>query len=156
MPSKLRQSDGTFVSAEAYSNATVQINSATIPTTAGALDTYITAPVSGSLTLAQVTPLTALAAHDTNYVTFSITNLGPAGAGSAVMLATTPAGVNTTKITGGAALAVNTAHVLTPSATAANLLVVKGDRLKITATGAGTLAGTVTVPTYMLTFNRTS
>lgn len=153
MPSKLRQSDGTFITAEALSNETVQINSATIPTSAGATDTYVTAPVTGSLTLAQVTSLTALATSDTNYITFTVTNITNS---NAVMLATTPAGVNTTKATGGAALAVNTVHPLTPSATATAVLVTKGDRLKITATGAGTLAGTVTVPTYMLTFNRTS
>lgn len=163
MPSKLRLPDGTFVQAADLSTgeaeaalATAQVNSITIPTAAGATDTYLSAPFAGSLSAVQVTPLTALAAHDTNYVAWTITNLGQDNTGTNAMLATSPTGVNTTKVTGGTALAVNTAHALTVHGTAANLVVAKGDRLKITATGNGTLANTVTVPTYLLTFTRTS
>lgn len=154
MPSKLRQPNGTFVSTTSFADEVVQIQSATIPTATGATDVYITSPVTGSLVALQLTPLVALAAHDTNYVAFTATNLGLDGTGTTVMLATAPAGVNTTKITGGTALAVNTQRVLTPHGTAANVAVVKGQRIKITATGNGTLANTVTVPTYAATFRR--
>ena len=154
MPSKLRLADGTFVSAENNAEVPVQATSATIPTTAGATDVYVTAPVDGELSAAQVTPLVALAASDSNYLTFTVTNLGQAGAGTTVMLAASAA--NTTKTTGGAALAVNTRNDFTLHGTDANLVVEKGDRIKIsaTATVASALANTVTVPTYMLTFKR--
>lgn len=154
MPSKVRMPDGTFVSAATIADVTKGITSITIPTAAGATDTYMTVPVTGVLTAAQLTPLVALTAHDTNYITWTITNLGLDGTGTTVMLATTPAGVNTTKVTGGTALAVNTQHALTVHGTAANVAVVKGQRLKITATGSGTLANTVTVPEYLLSFKR--
>lgn len=133
-------------------DAFAQGNSATIPTAAGATDLYLSAPVTGKLTGAQVTPLVALAANNTNYVTWTVTNLGQAGAGTAVMLAATDA--NTTKATGGTALAVNTKHSLALNGSSANLDVTEGDRLKITATGTGTLANTVTIPTYLLKFKR--
>lgn len=153
MPSKLRASDGSFVSAGNIAEVPVQKDSATIATAAGATDVYITAPVTGRLKAAQVTPLVALVASDTNYITFSATNQGQAGSGTAVMLAATAA--NTTKATGGSALAVNTRHNLTVSATTADLAVTKGDRIKVTATVSGTLPNTVTVPTYLFTFERT-
>ena len=151
MPSKLRTSGGVYVSANNIAEVPVVANAATFTTT-GAIDTYITAPVTGTLTAAQLTPLVALAASDTNYLTFTMTNLGQDGTGTTVMLAATDP--NTTKATGGAALAINTRRNLTVHGTAANLAVVKGDRIKITATATGTLANTVTVPTYLVTFKR--
>jgi hypothetical protein len=59
---------------------------------------------------------------------------------------------NTTKATGGTALAANTARSLTLNGTAANLVVASGDRLRIRAAASGTLANTVTFPTYRLNF----
>lgn len=154
MPSKLRQADGSFVSAVNMAEFPVQKDSATIPTAAGATDVYFTAPFNGNLKSAQISPLTALTANDTNYITFTATNLGLDGLGTTVMLAATAP--NTTKATGGVALAVNTARALAVHGTAANLAVLKGQRIKVTATGTGTLANTVTVPTYFLVFERTS
>jgi hypothetical protein len=92
----------------------------------------------------------ALASNDTNFITFSITNLGLTGSGSAVMLAATDA--NTTKATGGTALVANAARTLTLNGTAANLVVAAGDRLRIRAAATGTLANTVTFPVYRLNF----
>jgi len=92
----------------------------------------------------------ALATSDTNYITFSITNLGLTGSGSAVMLAATDA--NTTKATGGTALTANAARTLTLNGTAANLVVAAGDRLRIRAAATGTLANTVTFPVYRVNF----
>ena len=125
---------------------------ATIATT-GNSDVYVTAQADGTLSGADFAGVDALAANDTNFITFSITNLGQAGAGSTVMLAATDA--NTTKVTGGTALTANARRSLTLNGTAANLIVVAGDRLRIRAAATGTLANTVTFPVYNLTFTVT-
>ena len=151
MPSKLRTSGGVYVSADNIAEVPVEINAATFTTT-GAIETYIVAPVTGKLTAAQVTPLVALTANNSNYLTFTATNLGQAGAGTAAMLEADD--TNTTKATGGTGLAINTRRDLTVSTTEEDLEVTKGDRIKITATPTGTLANTVTVPTYLFTFKR--
>jgi len=72
------------------------------------------------------------------------------------MLATTPTGVNTTRATGGAAIAANTKKSLTVHGTAANVAVTAGDRLLVRAAATGTLANTVTFPTYILRFTGTT
>lgn len=122
---------------------------ATIATT-GNSDVFVIAPGAGVLTSAVFSGTDALAASDTNYITFSITNLGQAGAGSAAMLAATDA--NTTKTTGGTALSANAARSLSLNGTAANLVVAAGDRIRIRAAATGTLANTVTSPVYRLNF----
>ena len=71
---------------------------------------------------------------------------------NAAMLATSPAGINTTKSTGGTAIAADTPHPLTLSGTAANLLVNQGDRILVRYTGTGTLANTVTLSQCLLVF----
>ncbi len=127
----------------------VHVTGATIATTSTTVE-YTIAPKAGKLVGVDFSPLVALAAHDTNYITWTITNLDQDGTGTTAMLAATD--VNTTKATGGSALAVNTRRQLTLHGTAANLVVAEGDRIKITATASGTLANTVTVPVYMLKF----
>jgi len=123
---------------------------ATIATTSTS-DVYVVVPQAGTLTSALFSGVDALAANDSNYITFTIVNLGQAGAGSAAMLAATDA--NTTKSTGGTALSANTKRTLTLNGTAANLVVAAGDRLRLRATATGTLANTVTFPVYQLTFS---
>src|SRR5688572_17162719 len=98
-------------------------------------DEYIIAEKTGKVVGAVFSSLAALAAHDTNFITFSITNLGQAGAGTAAVLAATAA--NTTKITGGSALSANTKRSLTLTSTAADLAVVEGDRLLCRAAADG-------------------
>jgi hypothetical protein len=122
---------------------------ATVATT-GDADVYVIAGSDGVLSSVEFSGVDALAASDTNYITFSITNLGQAGAGSTAMLAATDA--NTTKTTGGTALVANARRSLTLNATPANLIVVAGDRLRIRAAATGTLANTVTFPVYSLKF----
>lgn len=122
---------------------------ATIATT-GNSDVYMIAPAAGVLSSVVFSGVDALAANDTNYITFSITNLGQAGAGSAAMLAATDA--NTTKATGGTAIAANTVRTLSLNGTAANLVVAAGDRIRIRAAATGTLANTVTFPVYRMSF----
>lgn len=120
-------------------------------TTTGNSDVYIIAPQAGTLTSALFSAVDALAASDTNYITFSITNLGQAGAGSTAMLAATDA--NTTKATGGTALSANTKRTLSLNGTAADLVVAAGDRLRCRAAATGTLANTETFPVWQLTFS---
>ncbi len=118
--------------------------------TTGDTDEYVIAPMSGRLSQADFSSLAALAANDTNYITFSITNLGQDGTGTDAMLAAVDG--NTTQATGGTAIAANTKRSLTLHGTAANLVVVVGDRLRIRAAATGTLAGAVTKPVYSLHF----
>jgi hypothetical protein len=119
--------------------------------TTGDTDEYVIAKKSGSLIGVDFSSLAALAANDTNYVTFEITNLGQAGAGSVAMLAATDP--NTTKATGGSALVANSKRQLVLHGTAANLVVVEGDRLRIRAAATGTLAGAVTRPVWNIKIN---
>jgi hypothetical protein len=130
-------------------NSDIPLRTASIATT-GNTDDYVIAPETGSLASVDFSSLAALAASDSNYVTFSITNLGQAGAGTNPMLAATA--VNTTQVTGGTALSANTKRSLALNGTASNLLVTKGDRLLVRAAATGTLVGAVTFPTYMLRF----
>lgn len=112
--------------------------------TTGNTDEYIMAPKTGKVVGVVFSSLATLAASDSNYITFSITNLGQAGAGTAEILSS--AAANTTKTTGGTALAASTKRTLTLSSTVADLAVVEGDVLRIRFAATGTLAGAVTRP----------
>lgn len=131
---------------------TIHVNGdmATIATAAGSTDVEVIAPRGGKLVEGLFSGVEALVASDVNFITFSITNLGQAGAGSTAMLAATDA--NTTKVTGGTALAARTKRTLTKHATEANLVVAEGDRLRIRAAVSGTLPNTVTLPRFVLLF----
>ncbi len=142
----------TELSTAAASKA-VHMQSATIATT-GNTDISFLVSEAGTLTSVDFNGVDALAANDSNYITFSITNLGQAGAGSAVMLAATDA--NTTKATGGTALSANTKRSLTVTGTGADLVVAAGDLIRIRAAATGTLANTVTIPKYVLRFGGTT
>ena len=140
----------TLVNSNVRSGFSESQQGATITTT-GNSDVFVIAPVSGVLSAAWFSGVDALAASDTNYITFTVTNLGTSGSGTAAMLAATDA--NTTKATGGTALTANARRVLSLNGTAANLVVAAGDRLRIRAAATGTLANTVTFPVYMLNFS---
>lgn len=135
------------------SKKTITITVPTVPTAAGSVNGYGISP-GGRLVSAVFSGVDALAADDTNYASFALKNLGQAGAGTTDMLST--AAGNSTKTTGGAALAANTKRSLTLSSTLANRDTVEGDRLKFVATGAGTLANTITEGRVLLTFQRRS
>lgn len=121
-----------------YSASSTSVTTATTSTS----DVYLQAPVTGSLTGIDFTSIDALATSDTNYITWTLVNLGQSGIGTTAMLAV--ADTNTTKTTGGTAITAVAKHALVVHGTAANLLVVKGDVLRLRATVTGTLAGTVT------------
>lgn len=114
--------------------------------TTGNTDNYFIVTRSGRIAAAYFSSLAALAQDGSNYVTFSITNLGQAGAGSTAILGAVDG--NTTKTTTGAAISANTKRALTLSTTATDLDVVEGDRLRIRAAATGTLAGAVTNPVF--------
>ena len=120
--------------------------------TTGNTDVTIIAPVNGKLSQAIFSSTSALAANDTNYVTFSITNLGQAGSGSAAMLAATDP--NTTKATGGAGLSANTRRNLTVSSVQADIKVAVGDRLRVRFAATGTLAGAVAGSQVLLVWEK--
>jgi hypothetical protein len=140
----------TKVQSNIPSGLTASQQGATIATT-GNSDVYMIAPAAGVLTSAVFSGVDALTASDSAYITFSITNLGTSGSGTAAMLAATDA--NTTKATGGTALTANAARTLSLNGTAANLVVAAGDRLRIRAAATGTLGNTVTFPVYRLNFS---
>jgi len=121
----------------------------TIATTSNT-DFYVICQRGGTVVGVDFSGVDALAASDTNFITWSITNLGQAGAGSNPILAATAA--NTTQVTGGTALAANTKRSLTLNGTGSNLIVVAGDRLRVRAVATGTLANTVTFSTYEIRF----
>lgn len=107
-------------------------------------------PRAGVLLSAQLSAEDALAAHDTNYVTFAVTNKLGSGSGTTAMLAASDA--NTTKATGGVAISAVIGRPLTIHGTAANLRVAAGDVVEVRATSAGTLANVVDVPRVKLRF----
>jgi len=122
--------------------------SQTIGTAAANYDAYMIAPLNGSVVEVNFSALDALAANNGNYITWTITNLGQAGAGSTAILDAIDA--NTTKFTTGTGISANTKRTLTLSTTSNNTNVVQGDRLRIRAAVTGTLANTVTFPVYLI------
>lgn len=123
---------------------------ATVATT-GNSDVFVVVPAAGRLVGVDFSGVDALAANNSNYITFSITNLGTGGSGTAAMLAATAA--NTTQATGGSATVANARRALTLTGTAADLVVAAGQRLRIRAAATGTLANTITFPVYSLRFS---
>lgn len=121
--------------------------------TTSTTDSYLQAGKAGKVTHISFGSLAALAASDTNYITWTITNLGQAGAGTTEMLAATD--VNTTKATGGTALVASSHRALTLTATVASLAFSEGDTIRFRATATGTLAGAVTIPRYTFSYDGT-
>lgn len=131
----------------------VQAGAASIATT-GNTDVYVIVPEAGQLDSIDFSSIDALAANDTNYVTFSVVNLGQGGSGSTAMLAAT--NPNTTKATGGAALTANARRQLALNGTPANLNVAAGDKLRIRMAVTGTLGSAVNGPLFLVRFKGTT
>jgi hypothetical protein len=117
--------------------------------TTSTTDEYIIAAKTGKVTAIKLNSLSGLAAHDSNYITPTVVNLGAAGSGTAALLAASDA--NTTKATGGSALTANVLRSWTLSSTVADLNVTEGDVIRLRATATGTLAGAVTRPMWEVT-----
>jgi hypothetical protein len=131
----------------------IYLNLGTIATT-GSSKITIPMPTTGTLSAVKLTAKDALAADNTNYLTFTITNKGQSGAGSTAMLSATASG--TTQLTGGAAIAAYTARALPLHATGGNAAIVANDCLEFSATATGTLANTVTETMVRLDFTFTT
>ena len=127
----------------------IQTTQQTIATT-GNTDFYVIAPIGGFLESVDFSGVDALATSDSAYVTFTITNLGQLGTGTAVMLAT--GNTNTTKATGGSALSANAKRSLLVNSAINTAQVTAGDRLLVRAAATGTLANTVTSSMFILRF----
>jgi hypothetical protein len=127
----------------------IEATRATIATT-GNNDVDIIAPFAGTLLEAVYSSNSTLAANDTNFITFSITNLGQGGGGSTAMLAATDP--NTTKATGGTGTTAGAARTLTLNGTLANLEVAKNDTLRIRFAVTGTLGAAQNEPVVSLRF----
>lgn len=123
-------------------------------TTTGTVDAYVIVPQAGTFSGVDFSCIDALTASDTNFVTFSIANLGQAGSGTTALLATSSA--NTTKVTGGSALVANGKFSLTITSTTADLVVAKGDRLRCRAIVSGTLGNTLTSSLWLPRFGGTT
>lgn len=122
--------------------------------TTGDTDEYLIAEKTGKVVAAVFSSLAALAAHDTNYFSFEIANLGQDGNGSNAILGAVDG--NTTKSTGGAALSANTKRALILNTDMTKLDVTEGDRLRLRAkSGGGTLAGAVTRPVWQISIKTT-
>ena len=128
---------------------TQQINLATIATT-GNTDGYALIERAGTLVGCYFSGVEALATSNTNYLTFSLTNGGNAGAKSDAMLST--GDDVTTKTTGGSALAAVTTRSLAVNGTALNVTVAANERLRFRAAATGTLANQITLPLVTLVF----
>jgi hypothetical protein len=87
----------------------------------------------GTLARVSFVTATAVAASDTNYWTIGLVNKGAAGSGTTVMVDEADA-LNSTKVTGGAAMSANIKRSLTLSGTPANLVVAAEDALVLTFT----------------------
>lgn len=126
---------------------TEQLNviSQTIAVGAGNYDTYFIAPRSIKVFQIDFSATDALATNNTNYITWSIVNLGQSGAGTGELL-----GTNNTTVTNGSAISANTKKTFALTTTLNNLNIIQGDRIRIRATVTGTLANAVTFPVYLI------
>jgi hypothetical protein len=120
----------TFTASLTLTSGNADINKTPVTNTEVAT-AYFVIPRGGVVTAVSFIGEDGLAANDTNFLTFRLTNLAAAAGGSgAVILATD---VNTTKVTGGSATTAQVARTLSVATDeAAN--VAAGDVLKFTAT----------------------
>ena len=123
----------------------LNVISQTIGTATGNYDAYFIVPRTLRVYEVVFSGTDALATSNTNYITWTITNLGQAGAGTAAIL-----GTNNTTVTTGSAISANTKRTFVLSSTLNNLNLIKGDRVRIRAAVTGTLANSVTFPVYLI------
>jgi hypothetical protein len=110
--------------------------------TTGNSDILFIVPRNVKVEAIKVVGTATLAANDTNFITWTVTNLGTGGAGSTELLST--AATNTTQVTGGSALTTLVPRSLVLTSTDASLKATEGDVLRIRSAATGTLANTVT------------
>lgn len=123
----------------------INVISQTIGTAAGNYDAYFLAPRTLRVFQVDFSAVDALATSNTNYITWTITNLGQAGSGTGALL-----GTNNTTVTNGSAISANTKRTFVLTTTLNDLNLIQGDRVRIRAAVTGTLANTVTFPVYLI------
>ncbi len=111
----------------------------TVGTAAGAYPQTIPMPFAGVLGGIFIEFSSALAQSDTNFVAFTLNNRGNGGGNTPILA--TAAGANSTKVTGGAAIAANTPLLLTQLTGPFSVLA--RDTLDLQMTVTGTLANTL-------------
>jgi hypothetical protein len=124
----------------------IQFPVPTVPTAAGTIELLFIARVTGTVAGVRVAFKDALAAHDTNFVQFSLINKSAADAEIMPLNA-----ANSTKITGGTALSAYTVRSF--SLVGGTVAVTSGQLLALRITGAGTLANTLTEGIADVTFD---
>ena len=132
--------DGTVTRADMSASAgltSIQTKLGDIATT-GTFDTYVRVSKTGTISAITMMLDSNLSTSDTNYITFTATNL----TGTKVLLNAAGAN-NTTKVTGGTAITAEASRTMNLTATGADLVVAAGDWIRIRAAVTGTLAGTV-------------
>lgn len=127
-----------------------QVRAPNITTTVGT-ETLLVAPCAGVLASIAFVTKEGLIVSDSNYLTFSATNKGQNGVGATAMLATSPAGVNTTKLTGGTAQTGYKRSVLSLNADA-SVNVGANDVISLTAVVTGTLPNALSECYFTATF----
>jgi hypothetical protein len=128
---------------------TIQTTLGTIATT-GTFTGYCRVPSTGTLATVGFVAASNLAANDTNYITFTCTNVTQ----SKTLFANDA--TENTKATGGTAITADGLRYFTLTGTTADLNVTAGDLIKIVATVTGTLANAVNSVTYSIDFNGTT
>lgn len=118
----------------------------TVATTSNT-DILLTVPRGGLLAEVYATTGTTLATSDTNFVTFTVTNITNS---NAAMVAATNA--ETTRATGGSAWTANTPRSIAISGTAANLVVAPNDVIRVRFGVTGTLGATLANAHFALRF----
>lgn len=128
------------------------VSSATIAAT-GTTGALAIAPFSGTISDIEFSSQGALTASSSGILTFSVVNLGQNGTGTQqVLLVSTPSTSNNTSVANGTAIVAYARRQLQLTTTTANLNVNAGDILQITASTSGTLANTITLPTYEIVY----
>ena len=117
----------------------------------GTVDVYIMAPEDGMLHSVEFSVSDDLAASDTIYLGFFLTNLGQNGLYYVEMLSSSPE--NTTRITGGSPLVANSRRVLKLTPVEELLKVTAGDRLRFRLGSTGNIAKSLRAPVVLLRFN---
>lgn len=117
--------------------------------TTGNTGTNLVMPLDGILEAAYFSGTTALAADDTNYVTFSIINKSNS---DAALLASSA--MITTQITGGTAFAAYTPRAFTITTTVANRRVKQWEDVLVRVAATGTLANVIAESSVTLLFSQ--
>jgi hypothetical protein len=129
---------------------TLLCNLGTVAVAAGAYTAYFRVSATGTLSSIGFVTASNLATSDTNYITFTCTNV-TAGKTLFANDAT-----EKTTATGGTAITADQLRYFTLTGTTADLNVTAGDLIKLVATVTGTLANTVLSTTYSMDLTGTT